>query len=188
MIDTAPCFRLGSPRRPRLWPVAVSGHMAGLVREHRDQPQIGKDLPPTRPAHHIWDDGGGLARAHRPSCRGAPSDEVGSGSPTGWPGWESRSVWRQGYGGLEPSPHRLGLTAPALPWHSDRSGLPLWLGLGAMRRPWRSWDSTSRLLASSDIAEIRVRPGGSSSMVEKRNPIDSVRAVAAAELATAVPA
>ncbi len=41
------------------------------------------------------------------------------------------------------------------------------------------------LLASSDIAEITVRPGGSSSMVEKRNPIDSVRAIAAAELATA---
>jgi 3-carboxy-cis,cis-muconate cycloisomerase len=41
------------------------------------------------------------------------------------------------------------------------------------------------LLASSDIAEVRVRAGGSSSMGEKRNPIDSIRAVAAAELATA---
>ena len=41
------------------------------------------------------------------------------------------------------------------------------------------------LLASSDIAEVRVRAGGSSSMGEKRNPIDSIRAVAASELATA---
>jgi 3-carboxy-cis,cis-muconate cycloisomerase len=37
------------------------------------------------------------------------------------------------------------------------------------------------ILASSDIAEVRVRPGESSSMGGKRNPIDAIRAVAAAE-------
>jgi 3-carboxy-cis,cis-muconate cycloisomerase len=40
-------------------------------------------------------------------------------------------------------------------------------------------------LASSDIAEVRVRSGGSSSMAGKQNPIDSVRAVAAAEICSA---
>jgi 3-carboxy-cis,cis-muconate cycloisomerase len=38
------------------------------------------------------------------------------------------------------------------------------------------------LLAQSEVAEVRVRAGGSSSMGEKRNPIDAIRAVAAAEV------
>jgi 3-carboxy-cis,cis-muconate cycloisomerase len=41
------------------------------------------------------------------------------------------------------------------------------------------------LLASSDIAEVSVRSGGSSSMAGKQNPMDSIRAVTAAEICTA---
>ena len=37
------------------------------------------------------------------------------------------------------------------------------------------------LLAQSEVAEVTVRAGGSSSMPEKRNPIDAVRGRAAAE-------
>jgi 3-carboxy-cis,cis-muconate cycloisomerase len=41
------------------------------------------------------------------------------------------------------------------------------------------------LLAQSDVAEIQIRAGGSSSMAEKRNPMDAVRAIAAAEACSA---
>ena len=81
---------------------------------------------------------------------------------------------------------RLGLAAPALPWHSDRSRIAaLAAALERCARTMARVGLDIALLASSDIAEITVRPGGSSSMSEKRNPIDSVRAIAAAELATA---
>jgi 3-carboxy-cis,cis-muconate cycloisomerase len=76
---------------------------------------------------------------------------------------------------------RLGLQAPLTPWHSDRS--PVW----ALARTVEATALTMgkiaadvALLAQTGVEEITVRPGGSSSMPGKRNPIDSVRAIAAA--------
>lgn len=78
---------------------------------------------------------------------------------------------------------RLGLRATDVAWHSDRSVIRQMAASVA--------DATSTmakvagdvaLLAQSDTAEVRVRPGGSSSMSGKRNPIDAIRALAAAEI------
>jgi 3-carboxy-cis,cis-muconate cycloisomerase len=76
---------------------------------------------------------------------------------------------------------RLSLTAPDISWHTDRSRI---VALA------RSAEGTAiamakigldiALLSSGPIAEVTVRAGGSSSMSHKRNPIDSVRARAAA--------
>jgi 3-carboxy-cis,cis-muconate cycloisomerase len=76
---------------------------------------------------------------------------------------------------------RLGLQAPLTPWHSDRS--PVWAlarTVEATALTMGKIASDVALLAQSGVAEITVRPGGSSSMPGKRNPIDSVRAIAAA--------
>jgi 3-carboxy-cis,cis-muconate cycloisomerase len=76
---------------------------------------------------------------------------------------------------------RLDLRLPTISWHTDRSGiLALAQSLERTARTMAKIGSDVALLASSAIREVSVRTGGSSSMSGKRNPIDSVRAIAAA--------
>jgi 3-carboxy-cis,cis-muconate cycloisomerase len=76
----------------------------------------------------------------------------------------------------------LGLTAPVLPWHTDRTRIAelagaLGTACGAVAKVAR--DVT--LLAQTEIGEVAEgRPGGSSSMPHKRNPVAAVSALAAA--------
>ncbi len=159
--------------------------LAGLVVEHRAQPQIGRtflqDARPTtfgfraatwldstlRHVGELRERGSGLAVQ-----LGGP---VGNLAPYGDQGADVMAALAE----------RLGLQTPALPWHTDRSRIwSLVASLEACARTIARIASDVALLASSDIAEIRVRPGGSSSMTEKRNPIDAVRAVAAASACT----
>jgi len=81
----------------------------------------------------------------------------------------------------------LGLTAPELPWHSVRSrvvelGSALAMAAGAAAKI--SLDVI--LLAQSEVAEVGIgKPGGSSSMEHKRNPVQAIEARAAFALAAA---
>jgi 3-carboxy-cis,cis-muconate cycloisomerase len=80
---------------------------------------------------------------------------------------------------------RLGLRAPAVAWHADRA--PIGLVVEAAARTARSMAKIAGdlvLLAQSGIGEVAMRPGSSSSMAHKRNPIDATRALAAAAVAT----
>lgn len=76
---------------------------------------------------------------------------------------------------------RLGLEAPDISWQGNRSRVK-----SITDAVTRCADTMAKigydiaLLASSAISEIRVRSGGSSSMPGKENPVDSLRAVAAA--------
>jgi 3-carboxy-cis,cis-muconate cycloisomerase len=77
---------------------------------------------------------------------------------------------------------QLHLRAPELPWHTDRA--PITTTVGAVVRTARTAATIAvdlALLAQPEIGEVRLRAGGSSSMPGKRNPIDSVRAIAAAD-------
>lgn len=78
---------------------------------------------------------------------------------------------------------RLNLETPVVTWHTDRTRV---LGLAqSLERTSRTMAKIATdiaLLASSEIGEITVRSGGSSSMPEKENPIDSVRAIAASSV------
>jgi 3-carboxy-cis,cis-muconate cycloisomerase len=166
--------------------VSLAGHMAGLVRRYRDQPQTGRTfLQHARPTTFGMTVAGWLEPTlrHLYELRQVRSGLVVQlGGPVG-------NLAAYGDKGAEVSDAlaaRLGLDAPALPWHSDRSRIAaLAAALERSARTMARVGLDIALLASSDIAEITVRPGGSSSMSEKRNPIDSVRAIAAAELATA---
>jgi 3-carboxy-cis,cis-muconate cycloisomerase len=76
----------------------------------------------------------------------------------------------------------LGLAAPVLPWHTDRTRIAelagaLGTACGAMAKVAR--DVT--LLAQTEIGELAEgKPGGSSSMPHKRNPVAAVSTLAAA--------
>lgn len=82
---------------------------------------------------------------------------------------------------------RLGLVVPVVPWHTDRSRLAEVIGLVG-----RIAGSAGKIgmdlihLSQSEVGEMTTRAGESSSMPGKRNPIDSVRAVAAARACAAV--
>jgi 3-carboxy-cis,cis-muconate cycloisomerase len=166
--------------------VSVAGLMADLVRQHREQPQIGRTfLQHARPTTFGIAVAGWLEPTlrHIEELREAKAGLVVQlGGPVG-------DLAPYGDKSLEvvaALADRLELASPALPWHSDRSRIAaLASALERCARTMARVGLDIALLASSDIAEVRVRAGGSSSMGEKRNPIDSMRAVAAAELATA---
>lgn len=74
----------------------------------------------------------------------------------------------------------LGLSLPDVPWHTDRTPVTSMMdALGRLARTVRSIAMDSILLAHQGA--VSMRAGTSSSMSWKRNPIDSVRALAAAE-------
>ncbi|MCI0542888.1 MAG: 3-carboxy-cis,cis-muconate cycloisomerase [Actinobacteria bacterium] len=80
---------------------------------------------------------------------------------------------------------RLELRATLLPWHTDRSQVwEIARVTEGVALTMRKIATDIALLAQTSVGEVIVRPGASSSMPGKRNPIDSVRAVAAATAAT----
>jgi 3-carboxy-cis,cis-muconate cycloisomerase len=82
----------------------------------------------------------------------------------------------------------LGLDLPALPWHAERdrvAGLAASVGVAAGAVAKIAADIV--LMAQTEVAEVAegAAPGrgGSSAMPQKRNPVDSIQALAAARLA-----
>jgi 3-carboxy-cis,cis-muconate cycloisomerase len=75
----------------------------------------------------------------------------------------------------------LALAAPNISWHTDRTPILSLCRHGESCAMTMSKIATDlALLASSPVAELTVRSGGSSSMPGKHTRIDSIRAVAAA--------
>ena len=77
----------------------------------------------------------------------------------------------------------LGLVAPAMSWHTDRTPISSMIGIlermvGAAAKV--AYDLV--LLSQPEIGEVTMRAGGSSSMSQKRNPADAVHALAAADV------
>jgi 3-carboxy-cis,cis-muconate cycloisomerase len=81
---------------------------------------------------------------------------------------------------------RLDLTIPAVSWHSDRRPIRATAGaLADVAATVRNVATDTILLAQTGIEEVSVRPGRSSSVANKQNPIDAIRANAAAQFAVA---
>lgn len=82
---------------------------------------------------------------------------------------------------------RLGLVAPVAPWHTDRTPVAEVAALlGRVASSVAKIAADVALLAQSEVGEITVRAGESSSMTHKRNPVDAIRAAAAAEVGQAM--
>ncbi len=78
---------------------------------------------------------------------------------------------------------RLGLVASPMPWHTDRQ--PVIDAVATAQAAARAAAGTATdlvVLAQSEIGEVAMRTGGSSSMPEKRNPFDAVRAITASQV------
>ncbi|HZD23225.1 MAG TPA: lyase family protein [Acidimicrobiia bacterium] len=86
---------------------------------------------------------------------------------------------------VESVARRLDLRPPDLAWHTDRSRIRALVA--AVLDPVSTLAKVATdvgLLAQSAIGEVTVRPGGSSSIASKENPIDAIRALAAADVCT----
>jgi 3-carboxy-cis,cis-muconate cycloisomerase len=84
---------------------------------------------------------------------------------------------------------RLGLASGEVPWQSDREPV---VSLGAtvagVARTSEKIAGDLMVLAQTEVGEIAMRPGGSTAMSHKANPVDAMRAVSAARLAVAAAA
>lgn len=182
-VDTAAMLQLRDAHALLLRDLTpLVGRLTSLAHEHRATPMIARTL-----LQHALPTTFGLtvARWLSPLVASARAIErahtqlpVQLGGAVGALG---------GFGGasaaLAPALARaLGLVAPTLPWHADRA--PLLAALAPVADLMRALGKLALdlvLLAQSDVGELRMRGGGSSSMPHKQNPIDAVRARAAAQ-------
>jgi 3-carboxy-cis,cis-muconate cycloisomerase len=149
-----------------------------LAREHRDTPIAGRTLmqqalPTTFGAKAaVW------AAALRTSgdALAAVSLAAQLGGPVG--AFGDRAV-------VERYAADLGLEAPALPWHTDRTRIAALAGaLGMTSGAIAKTAGDVVLLAQTEVGEVsEAAPGGSSSMPHKRNPVAAISARACARQA-----
>lgn len=161
-----------------LWRVANRLH--DLVLAHHDQPQMGRTFlqhagPTTFAMRAVgWLDPTlrhitalATARTRLVIQLGGP---VGNRAAYGDKATEVASALAE----------RLGLVDPGIAWHTDRSRIrELSASIGGVAATMAKIAMDTALLAQTEVAEVSPRPGGSSSIEGKQNPIDAVRALAA---------
>jgi 3-carboxy-cis,cis-muconate cycloisomerase len=160
----------------------IAGSMLEMVEAHRHQAQIGRtflqNAQPTTFAMRValWlepllthIETLRVARASLPLQLGGP---VGNRVELGQAADKVVSAVAR----------RLALSGTTVAWHADRTRLRTLVG--EIQNASRSMAKVAldvALLNQSEIAEVTVRSGGSSSMPHKRNPIDAILALAAAD-------
>lgn len=160
----------------------IAGSMLELIHAHQDQPQIGRTF-----LQHALPTTFGMRVAtwleavldHIEALRKARSElALQLGGPVGN---------RAELGGaadqvVEAVARRLGLVGTRLAWHTDRTRI--WRLVATVEEAVRSMAKIAMdvaLLGQSDTSEVTMRSGASSSMPGKGNPIDAIRALAAAD-------
>jgi 3-carboxy-cis,cis-muconate cycloisomerase len=98
------------------------------------------------------------------------------------------SLAEQGTQVVELVAEQLGLCAPDLPWHAERDRVAeVAAALGILAGSVAKIGLDLALLAQTEVAEVveasQPGKGGSSTLPQKRNPVDAVEALAAARLA-----
>lgn len=161
--------------------VAIASRLRELTESHRDQPHMGRTfLQIARPVTFgfrtaTWLDAVIDHVIELRARRGSLAVQLGG--PVGMGHAEDEG----GRAVLESLARRLGLRAPDISWHTNRTlVISLVQSVERVARTMAKIGTDIAILSSSSVAEISVRTGRSSSMPEKQNPIDSVRAIAAA--------
>jgi 3-carboxy-cis,cis-muconate cycloisomerase len=153
---------------------------AGLAKAHRDTPMVGRTL-----LQHAVPVTFGLTAAGWLAGLDAAADGLGRVRLAAQLGGAAGTLAGLGPAGpavVTDFAERLGLKAPDLPWHTERSRVTemagaLGVAAGALGKVAR--DVT--LLAQNEVGEVsESTPGGSTAMVHKRNPVAAVSALAAA--------
>lgn len=183
-IDTAQMIQAGEALEiidQRL--VNMSRRLRDLSDTYKDQPQMGRTfLQDARPTTFGFRAATWLEAVltHVSVLRTQRDDLVVQlGGPVG----TMTEYGEQAAAVLAALADRLGLGAPEISWHSNRTRiLALAQSVQRMVSSMAKIGTDVALLAG--MGEVTVRSGGSSSMPGKQNPVDSVRAVAAASACT----
>jgi 3-carboxy-cis,cis-muconate cycloisomerase len=161
--------------------VDITRHLRQLIEENRHQPQIGRTF-----LQHATATTFGMRVAtwlaplldHVHGIRAlAESLPVQLGGPVG----NLAAYGEKGTDVVVTIAGRLDLRAPEIAWHTDRS--VIWRLAELVRTMFMTLEKIATdvsLLAASDVEELLVRSGGSSSITGKRNPIDAIRVMASA--------
>lgn len=163
--------------------VGITRTLAALAGTHRTQAQMGRTfLQAARPTTFGRRAAGWLEPflRHLGRIRQARHDlAVQLGGPVG----DLSGYGAAGEAVVRALATQLSLQAPSLSWHADRSRI--WTLVETVAGPIR-WGAKIAfdlaLLSGSDVGEVTLRGGASSSIPGKRNPIDPVRALAAADV------
>lgn len=164
-----------------LWRVANRLH--DLVLAHRDQPQMGRTLlqhagPTTFSMRAVgWLDP--TLRHIKALATARSLLAIQLGGPVG-----NRAAYGEKASEVGSAlARRLGLVDPGIAWHTDRSRIRELSGsISGVAATMAKIAMDTALLAQTEVAEVSTRPGGSSSIEGKRNPIDAVRALAASDV------
>lgn len=157
--------------------------MRSLVMEYRDVPHIARtflrDAQPTTFGYRVagWLE---ALLTHLETLRSARADlTVQLGGAAG-----NLAVYEhQGAAMVEALAAHLDMQVPDLPWHTNRSRI--WSLTSSVVDPVTTLAKVATdvaLLGQDAVGEVTVRSGGSSAMAGKENPIDAIRALAAADV------
>jgi 3-carboxy-cis,cis-muconate cycloisomerase len=166
---------------------AAAEATAGLARTHRTTPMTGRTLMQAAlPITFGWEACGWLAALDAGvDALGALRDSDALAVQLGGPVGILADFGDAGPGVVEAFARRLGLAAPTITWHTERSrnervAAALGIAAGACAKVGRD----VILLSQTEVGEVREEiegAGGSSSMAHKRNPVAAISAVACAE-------
>lgn len=187
ILDSALMLIL-KPRLARCMELLARNRQAGcrLMSQHRDTPMVGRTLmqqalPITfgaKVANWLW----GL---HLAEQRLSGVVESGLYLQLGGAVGVHSGLGEHGLALMDGVAHRLGLSAPLLPWHTDRQPiLALGSAIDAVAAGAEKIAVDISLLCQSEVAELsepaEAGVGESSSMPHKRNPVGCARIRAAA--------
>ncbi|GDY31536.1 3-carboxy-cis,cis-muconate cycloisomerase [Gandjariella thermophila] len=161
---------------------AAADACAELARRHRDTPMVARTvgqhaLPTTFGLKAAgWLAALDVARARLAAARARLAVQFGGAAGT------LAALGEQGTAVLAALAEELGLAAPSLPWHTDRTRVHELAGaLGSTVAALGKIATDVVLGSQQEVGELaEPTGGGSSAMPHKRNPIASVRVIAAA--------
>lgn len=165
-----------------------TGSCARLAREHRDTPMAARTLLQQAVPTTFGLVAAGwlvaLLDARRPL---AELVRTGLAVQLGGAGGTLAALGDRGLLMTEELARELDLAVPTLPWHTNRVRIAeLGAALGTLAGACGKIGLDVALLSQAEVAEVREPAGGgSSTMPQKRNPVDATRARACARLAGA---
>lgn len=187
VLDTALQLVAKRATGPVLGHLAAAGDAAArLAAAHRDTPAVARTLgQPAVPTTFGLRAAGWLAGLDAAWSRLGEVRRSGLAAQLGGAAGTLAAYGAAGPGVATRLAADLGLTDPAMPWHTERSRVhALGAALGSATAACGKVATDVVLLAQPEVAEVAEgRPGGSSAMPHKRNPTGSVLVVAAARRA-----